>query len=208
MKLSAIKLLVASLLMFVASPAFATTIHETFDTSSLYGTSGYLYLQYVPVNAVSSSSVSASSFTDGMYGAETSLGVVNGSAVSGALPGVVTFSNSNGINDYNQAFTFGKYLGFDLNFTQASGAALDASNTFSVSLFGDAAGNTPLLTPDGIVLTETLNFDGSVTSHNAAPVPEPSTLLLLSAGLFGVIVLRKRKQEVAAYRVADSALAA
>jgi hypothetical protein len=191
MKFSAIKLLVASMLVFAASSAFATTIHETFYTAP--GTNGFLYFNYVPANG-GANSVKVENFsTDGtLGGAFTSApDVIN--AASGALPGTLTFLNSStfGITDYLQGITFGKSFSFDLDYSDFT----SGSSTFSLWVSSDKAGLNPLLTDSGLVLVTDLNSDNTVSATNSAPVPEPSTVFLMFFGLAGVIGFRRYQQK-------------
>ena len=203
MKFLSIKLLVVSLVMLAASSAFAVSYIANVDTSGLNGTSGYLYLQYTPFDTgtVKSTATVSGFTTDGLLGAQ-SANVVNGSAVTGTLPGSVVFANTNGINDYNQAITFGNDLSFDLLLGLIPGAPAGGSNTFSLGFFSDEGGFNPLFTSDGTLFSIDLNNNGNsafeVFSNQAsvAPVPEPGTIVLLSAGLFGLCIYGKRRIKV------------
>ena len=204
MKLVKIKLFAFAALMFAASSAFATPY--AIDTTSLKGTNGYLYLQYEGIDAVASTAT-LSGFGGGTLGAQGS--VVNGAAVTGTLPGNVTLANTNGINDYNQAILFGDAIYFDLSFASIPGGLPAGDSTFSLGLFADEFGATALLTPTGTVFMADLANDGSISSSNASPVPEPSTVLLLCVGLAGMIAFRLRKGAASTRSMADNeALAA
>jgi hypothetical protein len=190
MKFPAIKLLVASMLVLAANSAFATTVHETFYTAP--GTSAYLYFDYVPANG-GAASVKVENFsTDGILGAVFSApDVIN--AATGALPGTLTFGNSStfGITDYLQGITFGNSFSFDVDYS----AFTAGSSSFSLWVSSDKAGMNPLLTDSGLVLVTDLNSNNSISATNSAPVPEPSTVILMLFGLAGVIGYRMHKQK-------------
>jgi hypothetical protein len=203
MKFLKLKLLVFALMIFVASPAFASLSYEvTVNTSSIAGDSGYLYFQYTPVNAAASTATLSGFTTDGVLGAQDTVDVVNGSAVSGTLPGSVVFANTNGVNDYNHAMTtFGNTISFDvLLSTPASGGPSYGSTTFSLGIFADAFGNTPLLNVNGgnyagTLFTISLNNDGTgeyQTMADTNVTPIPASVLLFAPGLLGLVGLRRR----------------
>jgi hypothetical protein len=204
MKFMKIKLLVIALIMFAASSAFASLSYDvTVDTSSLAGDTGYLYLQYTPANAVSSTATVSNFVTDGALGAQ-SLNVVNGSAVTGTLPGAVVFANTNGINDYNHAITFGTSINFSLLFASTPGTPAGGVSTFSLGLFSDEGGLTPLLNTSGAnagtLLMVNLMNDGTTSSQAlvsqaaATPTPIPAAAWLLGSGIMGLAGIRRRKQ--------------
>ena len=92
-----IKLLVIAVMMFAASSAFASLSYNvSIDTSSLAlaGDSGYLYLQYNPLNGAASTATVANFVTDGTLATSNDgVDVVNGTAVTGTLPGSVGFES-------------------------------------------------------------------------------------------------------------------
>src|SRR5208337_4854189 len=99
-----------ALVVFATSSAFAAfTYNVSIDTSSFSGQQGYLYLEYTPYNSnVASIATVASFMTDGVLGTQDTVDIGNGSAVTGTLPGSVVLANTNTVNDYLQAITFGK----------------------------------------------------------------------------------------------------
>ncbi len=211
MKLLSLKLLITALVVLAANSAFAAfTYNVSINTSSLAGESGYLYLQYDPFSTNTASTATVAGFvTDGTLGAQDTVDVVNGSAVTGVLPGSVVFTNTNGINDYNHAITLGSAINFSLSldapiFGGPSGGTT-GSSTFSLGLFADASGSTPLLNTTGILgsvpgtlFTVSLLDNGTTTTEVLASeaavtaTPIPAAAWLLGSGLTGLVALRKR----------------
>jgi len=205
MNLLKIKLLVMAAILLVATSAFASLSYTVnLDTTNFSGSDGYLYLSYITYGNQVSSTATVSNFaTDGLLGSQ-SLNVVNGSAVSGALPGSVTFANTNGINDYNHAIQFGSGLSFNLLLNSSSFGSVPANagaSTFTLALYRDELGTQPLLTGDGAgnLLQIDLNNDGTTVvstfdaSTQATPTPIPAAAWLFGSGLMGLAGLRRRK---------------
>ena len=199
-KLMKLQLLVIAFVLLIAGSAFASLSYNvSVDTTSLNGQDGYLYFQYIPVSAVNSTATVSSFATDGTLGAQ-SANVVDGSAVSGTLPGNVVFANTNGINDYNHAIHFGNMFNFNLLFASTPGAPAGGSSTFSLGLFSDEGGTSSLL--GGTLYTISLMNDGTATvqtlasqaSVNPAATPIPAAAWLLGSGLMGLIGIRRKLQ--------------
>jgi hypothetical protein len=199
-----IKLLVISLVMFAASSAFASLSYDvTVDTTSLVNsgyTTGYLYFQYnTAINQVGTSTAAVQNFsTDGVLGSTAAGAYGNsGNYVVGTLPGTVSFTNGNvEVNDYNHGITFGNNFHFSL--LLPTGTSQIAGSTFSLGLFQDALGYTPLKTVDGTLFTINLNADGTATTvvadagTNVTPTPIPAAFWLLGSGLAGLVGIRRR----------------
>lgn len=196
-----IKLLVIAVIMFAASSAFASFSYDvTVDTSSLNGTGGYLYLSFNQNggDTLASTALVQNFATDGTLGA-TAPGVFAGSGtyVTGTLP-TVSFANTNAVNDYNQAITFGNSLSFNLVLNQTGSDAF-AGSTFTLGLYQDALGMSPLKTADGTLATFYLNGDGTTTAPLVADIgttatttPIPAAAWLLGSGLMGLAGIRRR----------------
>jgi hypothetical protein len=90
-------------------------------------------------------------------------------------------------------------INFDLLFASNNfilpGAPLEGSSTFSLWLSSDKFGASPLQTDDGMLFLANLSNDGTISSTNLAPVPEPGTIVLLSAGMFGLCIYGKRRSQ-------------
>ena len=202
-----IKLTVIAAIIFAASSAFASlsTYDVTVNTSSLAGETGYLYLQYVTNSTLASTATVSTFDSDAVLGAQDTVDVVDGSAVHGTLPGNVVFANTNAINDYNHAITFGNSLSFLVTLSSASTSTTSGVSTLSLGLFADAFGGTPLLNVNGgsyagTVATISLHDNGSTdaqsldASTTATPTPIPGALYLLGSGLMGLVGMRRKKQ--------------
>jgi hypothetical protein len=196
-----IKLLVIAVIMLAASSAFASLSYDvTIDTTKFgaAGQDGYLYFQFNPGgDSYQAATASVTAFsTDGVLGAQDTVNIMNGSAVTGTLPGTVTLANTNAINDYNHAIHFGNTMTFTVVFdgtavTAPNGTSLNGS-TFSLDLFQDALGATPFLNQYGYstAVAFDLNTNGTVT--DATPTPIPAAAWLLGTGLMGLAGIRRR----------------
>ena len=162
-------------------------------------------MQYNPLNGVVSSTATVSLFTtDGVLGAKDTVDVADGSAVSGTLPGTLVFSNTNGVNDYNHAITFGHVVDFLVTTSNAGNTAGIGASTFSLGVFSDAQGLSPLLNTNGgayagtaVMINQYDNGNTSAVSLDASttatPTPIPAAAWLLGSGLMGLAGVRRRK---------------
>lgn len=204
MKFMKLQLLVIVSLLLIAGSAFASFTYDvTVNTSSLSGDAGYLYLQYFPTNGASSTATVFNFSTNGTLGAQDTVDVVNGSAVTGTLPGTVVFANLNSVNDYDQAITFGKSFSFYITLSApVTGGATGGYSTFSLGLFADPYGNTPSLAdtvnelaPGTLFAVNLMNNDTtsvSIDASEATVTPIPGTVWLLGSALTGLIGLKRR----------------
>lgn len=204
MKLMKMLLLLIAFVLLISGSALASLSYDvSVDTSTLNGQSGYLYLQYTPLNGVASTATVSGFTTNGALGAQDTVDTANGSAVTGTLPGSVVFANTNGVNDYDQAITFGNSLSFVLSFNSTPGAPAGGVSTFSLGLFADALGTTPLINVNdpnvaGTGVMVNLNNDGSTSVQsldstvNATPTPIPAAAWMFGSGLAGLVGIRRR----------------
>lgn len=201
MKRIKLLLLIIPFVVCVANSAFASFSYDVaINTSSLSGQDGYLYFQYLPVNAANSFATVYGFTTDGTLAGSPSA-AVDGSAVTGQLPGSVTFANTNGINDYNHGIQFGNTMTYHMSFSDpVSGGPAGGSSTFSLGLFSDESGLNPLLTADGTLYTLSLMNDGTASSQilandvSVTPTPIPAAAWLFGSGLTGLVGLRRKMQ--------------
>jgi PEP-CTERM motif len=126
--------------------------------------------------------------------------------VTGTLPGSLLIRNDDpgGINDYNQSFTYGSYISFDVSLALTGTVGPGSTgSTFYLTLY-DGSGNPYSTGPalPGETVAITINPDGTATPAGYGPVngsfptvtvtpltttiPEPSTMVL---GGFGIAVL-------------------
>jgi len=200
MHLMKIKLLVIAVIMLAASSAFASLSYDvTIDTTKFgaAGQDGYLYFQFNPGgDSYQAATASVTAFsTDGVLGAQDTVNIMNGSAVTGTLPGTVTLANTNAINDYNHAIHFGNTMTFTVVF---DGTAVTAPNgslngsLFTLDLFKDASGLSPYLNDVGYSTAIALNLNTDGTVSDVTPTPIPAAAWLLGSGLMGLAGIRRR----------------
>lgn len=193
---------VLALLAPTAARAGSIFIIET-DTSPILadfgsGYTGYIDLQFNANAGADFATATIFGFSsDGSLTAPTYL---IGDA-SGNLATTVTIGNgaldASGYNDYNQAFTFGTFVKFEITL---AGPALNASgntagSAFSLSFYGsddetnllstDLSGASAMLDiePSGTVTPFTYAAGDNNVYTTITAVPEPRSVLLLAAGL-------------------------
>ena len=202
--------LVASFLCCTAG-AFAgpITYGVIVDTSSISSTAGSLDFNFNPGPLVSQAAtlqILGFSSDGALAGSPTLTG-----DVAGALPGLLTFDNGTGFNDYFEGFTFGSTLSFQVSL---DGAALNSpdgtsssGSTFAFSMFSDADGTVPVMTSDttnGFAFTVDVNLDGTTSVTNfstrtgvsplTSAVPEPGGYALFGTVIVLLGALRFRRQ--------------
>ena len=191
-----------------SSLAAARTIHVAIDTSTGFGTSGWLDMQFngAPGETPELATVLVSNFTGFDAGALVELsGEVSGSLASGYL-----FSNLPGWNDLFHGVAFGGVLGFDLTFEGAADLnAFVSQSLFTISAFADD--KTTFLGnygPDGSLANLTWTPSGVVGGNGSiaigisdpaavTAVPEPSDWLLTGTGLALMLLVARRRRATA-----------
>jgi hypothetical protein len=189
-----------ALLTASAAAASAAPISYTLTFSGLMaGNAGTIDLFYVPGEPSpppATATITSFDVDNGSLGAATSTG-----NVTGTLPGTVTFGNS-ATSNVSQALTFGNTLSFDLTLDG------DALSTFIVQFSVDPIDSNPapafgalMMAFDSTGLTGYFVSPGpsgepapafTIAPATLTAVPEPATLVLLSTGVLGLIVRRRK----------------
>ncbi len=185
----------------LAGAAPATNYHVVIDTSGFSG-GGFLDFAFIPGSSAASAANATLSHFSGAFGERIS----GEGELSGALQSVVYFGNGSGYNDLFHSVTLGGKFSFDIAFGgDFLTSAGNTGSTFGVGLLNDAGylGN-----PNGNVVQFELMpaFNGNPASVGAtgyagvglvAAVPEPSSWLMLGAGL-AVVGFGARRRSAAA----------
>lgn len=183
----------------------AAAINVTLDTTSISGGTYTLAFDLINGDGVSNNNVTLGGFS---FGGGTSSGsptFIGGA--SGTLASTVTLSDSLFFNEFTESFTAGSVLKFSLDaWANFAGGSPDS---FSMSIL-DSNGN-PLSSADPWGTDQFLNLElspsasilsyGGADPQNPLPspeitpnrIPEPRTLLLLIAGLFGLGYFERQK---------------
>ena len=146
----------------------ATTYNVTVNTAPIKGQTGFMVLDFVGGSTVQGNTATVSGFTtDSTLGAATPSGSVTGTLV----PGPLTFSDSDFLNEWNQGVTFGSSTTFTLSVTNnfPAGAIPDA---FSFYLLNSS--ETPLPPPIQPVPMRCSRSILPVQIHNFWFIPRPS----------------------------------
>lgn len=197
-----------AIFLCVHATAEADSFNIKINTQTIAGTGGLLNFQFLPANIdapPATIAINAFSATNATLGNAFAAG-----DVAGALPGAVIIKNTFQLNEVAQDFVYGGDLSFNVALTH-DGSSGASSSEFSLYLLG--LGQTPgefepllttdldgkllsiILNADGNSSYETFGIDSSIVSITPDAIPEPATILLLSAGLTaGAFGKRRRKQ--------------
>ncbi len=171
-----------------AAPQYSITI----DTSTLGNDQAYLGLYFLGLANAAPATATVSHLTGAFSGKPQVTG-----SVTGALTGVPVFSNAGGGGELVMVLTLGGVVSFDVGFTLGTG---DAGTTFGWALFNDSSylgadGNLgtvslqPGAAPGAIFVVD----NASPLSHVRA-VPEPSSVLLMLAGMLCLMAHARRRR--------------
>lgn len=195
---------VLMLLLTYTSAQAAATYHVSVDSSSLFGNSGFLDLQFNPGDI---SAPAAAAILSGFSGDATlEPGVMVDGNAAGTLPTPLYFVNDTAFNAVLQPVTFGNAFDFTISFSGAYETTLTGSGTrFSLALLDP--GYNPLATVDpvGTILQfelmpgggiDATTFDadavGTPSIVTLTAVPVPAALPLLISGLALLGFMRRR----------------
>lgn len=187
-----------------ASLASAQTLHVELDTSlySAGGNSGWLDLQFNPGNLPV---VSANALVGNLvgFGADVDTVLTGDVARQG---GGYLFGNSTDYNDLFRTVSFGGKVSFDVTFSGlADPSPAAVPSAFSLALYaadgmtqlGDADANGSLLVFNWIPAASgpgAVNVGYAASGLAVSAVPEPTTWLMLGAGLALVGGVARRRQ--------------
>lgn len=188
-----VKLLLAVCMLGGAGQACAAQQYTvTIDTATLGGGTAYLGLYFLGLADAAPATATVSNLAGAFSGALQITG-----AVTGMPPGPLVFGNAGAGGELVMTVSLGGVLSFDVGFTLGAG---DAGTTFGWSLFNDAS----YLGADGDLGTVSLQpgaAPGAVFAVNIASdltrvtaVPEPSSVLLMVAGMLCLMVHARRRR--------------
>jgi hypothetical protein len=184
------RLLLAVSLAAAIAPAGAGPVYQvSIDTSSLGTGSAFLGLYFMGLAGAGEATATASKLDGAFWGPATLTG-----AVSGGVPGPLSFSSANGGGDWFQAIELGGKFSFDLSVAVGSGstgmtfgwAVFDANHYLGVD--GDL-GNL-FLNPDAPFGQQVTMALANTTLTSVNIIPEPSTLALMLFAMLGLMAVR------------------
>lgn len=182
-----------------AATSAASVYHISVDTSSLFGSTGFIDLQFNPGTVAAPAALATLTGFSG--DATLNSGVVVDGSASGALPGALNFVNDMPFNAVLQPVTFGNAFDFRINFSGAYETVLSGPGTrFSLALLDTANNSLASVDPAGTILQFELMPGGNISPANfaadtfgtasvvtltAVPVPAALPLLMSALALLG-----------------------
>ena len=193
MKNLLVKLLLAVCMLGGAGQAGAAQQYTvTIDTATLGGGTAYLGLYFLGLADAAPATATVSNLNGAFSGTPQLTG-----SVTGMPPGPLVFGNAGAGGELVMTVSLGGVLSFDVGFTLGAG---DVGTTFGWSLFNESG----YLGADGDLGTVSLQpgaAPGAVFAVNIASdltrvtaVPEPSSVLLMVAGMLCLMVHARRRR--------------
>ena len=187
------KLLLAACLLGGAAQAWAAPQYSvTIDTASLGNGPAYLGLYFLGLAEAAPATATVTNLTGAFSGKPQITG-----SVTGMPPGPLVFSNAGAGGELVMTVSLGGMLSFDVGFTLGAG---DAGTTFAWALFDESS----YLGADGDLGTVSLQpgaAPGAIFAvDNVSPlshvqaVPEPSTVLMMLAGMLCLMAHARRRR--------------
>lgn len=207
---------------FVSPSTFASTYQVTLDTSGLSGIEAQLAFDFIDGGPLSNTINLSSFITDGMLGAE----IISG-GVSGKLPGVIFFNDTDFFNEYLTGITLGNSITFQFDSTNNPPDTLSVPDSFSLFLLDPLSGLSMVNTTDPTGADTLFRFDISGSAYDSPlvfdvpsgemnvsvqpashAIPSPSALWLIASGLgMAAFVRSKRVKHEALYNYSLSIIA-
>lgn len=196
--------ILAALMLLLPAASFADIFQVTMDTPGWTGSAGNIDIQFNPAiwaDPYEPGTVTFRNFSilGGSLGAlvlddDVSLG----GGTTGGLPGPMTISNVNPVNGPVYQADFGEKITFEVEFLGLAFTAPGQTNLTSLFVVLGATPGT-IQTQIDLLGDSLIGTTGSTPEAvNVAPIgaiPEPSTYLLVSAGLgVGYLIRRQRRR--------------
>ena len=181
-----------------------TTLDVSIRTADFGVSSGWLDLQFNP--AYANAAAARVTLTD-FVGFDAGADVITEGQVSGSLAAGYVIGNRDGLNDLFHAVSYGNVLSFKVTFA----GDVDLSGDVGQSVFGISAYGPDQMTPlgnpaaDGTLATiswtpatvagasGTVDFAINSTVVGIAPVPEPSSWLMMGIGAMLIAGAARRR---------------
>lgn len=187
-----------------ATSAFAVPVQLVVDTSAYSGTAALLAFDFIDGGSPSNSATISSFTTDGALGASTAIG-----DASGALPGLLTLTDSSFFAEYLQELSLASQFTFVLDSTGNAPDAgmfpdglslflLDPLTGLSLAATSDPTGANALLLlnvgqSNGLELYGGAGI-GVRTEEATNIVPEPNSVVLAVTGFAALLLALRRRR--------------